>query len=619
MKTAKRIAIAGYAIVLLLSVSGCGAPAPTATSIPPAGTSIPTPTKTVKPTATSTATITRTPTVGPGGFPRKFHVEGNAFVDQFGQKMIFRGMQMAPPILMALAPELGRWNWDEHYFEVMASWGAKIVRVPIDLWDLHKYGWAAVWSALDQTIAWIGENKMYVVIDFHTCGSIAENWYPPEYTDHMKTNMREFLGFWDMISKRYADNDIVAFYELFNEPKNTIDPPTKAMWMGWKEVAEQAISVIRANDPDKIILVGGLRWAYDLSYAADAPITGDNIGYVTHPYPQNIADTGKNWDTAFGRLSEEYPVFATEFAYDDFLPGFENRMIGKQRYSQAIIDYLEEHQISWMVFNFDYILRISLISDRDFTPTPQGDYFRSRLLYELEGSPKPRPGNFIKKTPEKGAKDERSNPTLTWSYSAQADSYEYCTDTSNNNACDASWISVGEQTNTSLEGLVVGTMYYWQVRASNADGNTYADNGAWGSFIVSTGPNLALHRPVKASSYENLTAMPENALDGDYLTRWGSKFSDPQWIQADLGAVFDINRIVLYWEAAFATSYEIQVSDNGSSWTTIYSTTTGNGGTDELSVSGSGRYVRMYGKVRNIFSNGHSYGYSLWEFEVYGS
>jgi hypothetical protein len=42
------------------------------------------------------------------------------------------------------------------------------------------------------------------------------------------------------------------------------------------------------------------------------------------------------------------------------------------------------------------------------------------------------------------------------------------------------------------------------------------------------------------------------------------------------------------------------------------STTTGTGGTQTLSVSGTGRYVRMYGTTRAT-----PYGYSLWEFGVY--
>ena len=54
------------------------------------------------------------------------------------------------------------------------------------------------------------------------------------------------------------------------------------------------------------------------------------------------------------------------------------------------------------------------------------------------------------------------------------------------------------------------------------------------------------------------------------------------------------------------------MSTDNSTWTTIYSTTTGTGGDQTLSVSGTGRYIRMYGTARAT-----AYGYSLWEFQVY--
>jgi F5/8 type C domain len=125
---------------------------------------------------------------------------------------------------------------------------------------------------------------------------------------------------------------------------------------------------------------------------------------------------------------------------------------------------------------------------------------------------------------------------------------------------------------------------------------------------------LSQGRPATASSTESGAYPASAAVDGNTGTRWSSQFSDPQWIQVDLGATASVTQVVLQWEAAYATAYQIQVSGNGSTWTTIYSTTTGRGGTETLTVSGSGRYVRMYGTVRAT-----GYGYSLWEFQVYGS
>ncbi|HEY2672532.1 MAG TPA: discoidin domain-containing protein [Rugosimonospora sp.] len=125
---------------------------------------------------------------------------------------------------------------------------------------------------------------------------------------------------------------------------------------------------------------------------------------------------------------------------------------------------------------------------------------------------------------------------------------------------------------------------------------------------------LSQGRPATASSAENAGTAASAAVDGNTGTRWSSAFSDPQWLQVDLGATATIDQVVLNWEAAYAKSFQIQVSADATNWTTIYSTTTGAGGTQTLNVTGTGRYVRMYGTVRAT-----AYGYSLWEFQVYGS
>ncbi|MEH0844896.1 discoidin domain-containing protein [Micromonospora sp. CPCC 205711] len=128
------------------------------------------------------------------------------------------------------------------------------------------------------------------------------------------------------------------------------------------------------------------------------------------------------------------------------------------------------------------------------------------------------------------------------------------------------------------------------------------------------GTLLSQGRPTTASSVENAGTPATNATDGSATTRWSSAFSDPQWLQVDLGATATISQVTLNWEAAYARAYQIQTSTDGATWTTVYSTTSGDGGTDDLTVAGSGRYVRLYGTARAT-----AYGYSLWEFQVYGT
>ncbi|MFF2101306.1 beta-1,3-glucanase family protein [Streptomyces sp. NPDC058202] len=124
---------------------------------------------------------------------------------------------------------------------------------------------------------------------------------------------------------------------------------------------------------------------------------------------------------------------------------------------------------------------------------------------------------------------------------------------------------------------------------------------------------LSQGRPATASSTENGSFPAAAAVDGNTGTRWSSAFADPQWLQVDLGSVQQLTRVTLNWEAAYAKSFQIQTSTDANTWATVYSTTTATGGTQTLSITGSGRYVRLYGTARAT-----PYGYSLWEFQVYG-
>ncbi len=137
---------------------------------------------------------------------------------------------------------------------------------------------------------------------------------------------------------------------------------------------------------------------------------------------------------------------------------------------------------------------------------------------------------------------------------------------------------------------------------------------------VSTPPtgttDLARGRPTTVSSVETGNVLVgANAVDGDPATRWGSAYTDPQWITVDLGASHSINRVRLNWEAAYARAYQVQTSPDNSAWTTVFSTTSGDGGVDDLTVTGTGRYVRVYGTQRAL----SPYGYSLWDLNVYGT
>ncbi|MEW2521582.1 discoidin domain-containing protein [Actinacidiphila alni] len=154
----------------------------------------------------------------------------------------------------------------------------------------------------------------------------------------------------------------------------------------------------------------------------------------------------------------------------------------------------------------------------------------------------------------------------------------------------------------------------------------------WGSSLWTLGvfdssapdADLALHKTATASSTDESDHGPENATDGNPDTRWSSSFDDDQWIQVDLGASVAFDRVDLTWEQAYAQTYVVQVSADGSAWTDAKAVDNTavplpfNGGDASLQTEDftarTARYVRIKGGARAT-----SWGNSLWSLSVVDS
>lgn len=124
---------------------------------------------------------------------------------------------------------------------------------------------------------------------------------------------------------------------------------------------------------------------------------------------------------------------------------------------------------------------------------------------------------------------------------------------------------------------------------------------------------ISSHQPVIASSVESVLFPPEAVVDDNPKTSWSSAWSDPQWIAINLGSPdAHIDQVELQWTASYALAYQLQISNDGLQWTTVYTQSHGKGNTEIINLSAQGQYIRMYGIQRAT-----AYGYSLWGFEVY--
>jgi acyl-homoserine lactone acylase PvdQ len=124
--------------------------------------------------------------------------------------------------------------------------------------------------------------------------------------------------------------------------------------------------------------------------------------------------------------------------------------------------------------------------------------------------------------------------------------------------------------------------------------------------------NLAQGRAVSTTGAQS-GHPAAHAVDADPTTRWASEWQDNQSITVDLGASRRVARVRLDWEAAYGTAYRIETSTDGSTWKQVHTTSTGNGGIDNVTFSATqARYVRMVGVKR-----GTGYGYSLYDLAIH--
>lgn len=135
------------------------------------------------------------------------------------------------------------------------------------------------------------------------------------------------------------------------------------------------------------------------------------------------------------------------------------------------------------------------------------------------------------------------------------------------------------------------------------------------SIVRNRRTNIALGRPCHASSpYGLMNRLPMMAFDGNLSTCWTPDHEYEKWIYVDLGSIQAISSVVLIWDSVCAKTYQIQVSNDESTWISVYYNYDDDSIVNEISLSINAKYVKLYArqKVKQL-------EYSLREMEVWSS
>ncbi len=140
-----------------------------------------------------------------------------------------------------------------------------------------------------------------------------------------------------------------------------------------------------------------------------------------------------------------------------------------------------------------------------------------------------------------------------------------------------------------------------QVEADAPAAREYGVDLAFGRRVVSTPATDA-----------NLNVY---AVDANPSSRYASEGVDDAWLYVDLGSLEKVGKVVIDWEAAYASEYQVMMSQDSVTWISVATVTNTAQTVDEIVFDEwiETRFVKFQGVDRAT-----GYGYSFFSFEVYG-
>jgi hypothetical protein len=316
--------------------------------------------------------------------PLAMHITGNQILDSNNNLVMLRGVDVEDP--------LANYRWFGHftdsYYAEAALWGATVVRQPVHPSEWHDPDYLPGGRIAGQQIptlvnavTYAANHGMYSYIDWHSIG-----WPPTGYyeSSNYSTTQAEMESFWTQVATQFKNDNRVAFYEIFNEPDDGTSPPiTQADWDSIRAWYEHMIDVIRAVDPNKPVMCGGIHWSGDLEFANGDPIQRPGVIYTDHPYP----NAPFPWAAKWGFMAATYPMFITEFGFDNskkngqFNESQWNAKGGVGTYHLQLNTYLENNHIGWTPWLYTAGTSLNFFTDWTYaTPTEQGAYYESKML-----------------------------------------------------------------------------------------------------------------------------------------------------------------------------------------------------------------------------------------------
>jgi len=224
---------------------------------------------------------------------------------------------------------------DDASLDTLADdWNADVMRISTYVQeDGYETDPARFTALVNQYIDMLSERGLYAIVDWHMLDPGDPHF-----------NLERAKTFFTAIAERNNGRDNII-YEVANEPNGV-------SWQTIKSYHEQIVPVVRAKDPDAVILLGTRAWSSlgvsdgaSESEVVNNPVNASNVMYTFHFY---AASHGQEYLDALSRAADRIPMFITEFGTQDYAGEGANDFAMAQRY----LDLAASKKISWTNWNF---------------------------------------------------------------------------------------------------------------------------------------------------------------------------------------------------------------------------------------------------------------------------
>lgn len=225
-------------------------------------------------------------------------------------------------------------------------------------------------NQVNQLISEVTKRGMYALVDWHIL--------TPGDPNYNLTRAKKF--FTDVATANKGKVNLI--YEICNEPNGVA-------WSTVKNYAEQVIPVIRAIDPNAVILVGTRAWSslgvsdgFSSQEIISNPVNASNIMYSFHFYAVSHRD---DYLSELDKASNLLPIFVSEWGSQDYSGDGANDFAMSDKY----IALMANKKISWTNWNFSddalsgAIWKAGTCSKNIWTDAnlkPSGVYVKSKIL-----------------------------------------------------------------------------------------------------------------------------------------------------------------------------------------------------------------------------------------------